>query len=301
MAFRVKFAAMTVIAAVVLLALALAMWPHELPASASPISWALAYVLIAIECLGTGAGIAFFALVPSGGVRLDRRVAVAFIALGFLLIVWWPLGYLRSLAFDASSAARPAIMQGIYAFHDIFMVASAVLAPFLVQKLAAKAAAPSSRFASWRWAAVMAIGVAVISLPLTSFTYAALRLPPAPLPSAWQLPGLLLNTMITRLALGAGVAFLIYGSPSEGSPLAAGRIRLLSYLSIAWCLICWLPYQQIDYLIPHSAYGQLALGYVFHVALIASAAILATFFLVSHGLRPETRPVRIGEVHSAAD
>jgi hypothetical protein len=298
MTHQMRFIGISVIAAAVLVSLAVVMWPSVTPASAGAAGVALAYVLIGIECLASGAGIAFLAYAFPRSAPNDRRLCVAaYLSVGFLLINWWPHIYLRALTASASDV-RPLLKQGIYLFHDVFMLAAAVLALFLTRTLSRRlqARAESSRrgwFGAGGRVTLVAVGVAVVSLPLTSLTYSALRLPSAPIPSGLLLPGLLLNTAITRLALGAGVAFLIYGWPLVKSSTTGRPLNLLAYGSVVWCLICWLPYQQIDFLIPYSGSEQLALAYAFHVTLIAAATVLAAYFLGVTRPAPMTRAAPI--------
>jgi hypothetical protein len=166
-------------------------------------------------------------------------------------------------------------MQVIYAIHDLFMVAAAVAALFVIREVVSERPSRSSA-ARWRYAVVI-VAVAVVSLPVTSVTYAALRLPTAPPPPSWSLPGLLLNTAITRLAFGAGLALLVHGARARKS--FTSRLGPLGVASAGWCLVSWLPYQQIDYLIPRAGPQQLALGYAFHLTLILASAVLAAIFL----------------------
>jgi hypothetical protein len=83
--------------------------------------------------------------------------------------------------------------------------------------------------------------------------------------------------VMPSIALGVGVAFLVFGRPL----LAAGGSPALSrsaYLGVAWLLMSWWP---------HSNFHRVASGwtsillvdYVFHTTAIAAAGIVAIFFL----------------------
>jgi hypothetical protein len=56
-------------------------------------------------------------------------------------------------------------------------------------------------------------------------------------------------------------------------------------VSIGWCLLAWLPYQQLDFLVGDAVYPLIAISYGFHVTLMLAAVALAIFFYrVTHAL-----------------
>lgn len=277
----------TVLLGAFLVAMTFAIWPPEAPSNAARLAQSLGYVLLAVESLAAAGGIAFLALAfpRVGTTGISRPLALGvYIGIAFLLLDWWPQAHLRVLAgTPALETARPVLWQAIYGFHDTVMLVGAVLAFFFARVQAGQTTRAERLdgrrrlWSGWKFA-ILAVLVAAISLPLTSILYAALRLPSGRAPAGWLLAGVLLNTAITRLALGAGVAFVILAWPLVRRSSAPRGLTLLVYLSIAWCLLSWLPYQQIDFLIGYAVYPQIGLSYGFHLTLILAAAVLAIFF-----------------------
>ena len=279
--------------AAVCLPLTFFIWPPEVPAGAGTLAQWLGYGLLAGECLAFGAGIAFlaFSFPRVGSLAISHRLAFAsYAGVAFLLINWWPHAHVRALAANLETA-RPLIRQIIYAFHDAIMVIAAVLVWFLAAVLANQTpkqsnpsrdvvpGRPLSRLGlRWKFS-LLTVLIAVVSLPAVSVFYAVFKLgQPGHVPAGWLLAGLVANTLITRLAFGAGISFLIFGWPLVKHANRYRQLALLSYLSIAWCLLSWLPYQQLDFLAGDAVYPLLAIAYGFHLTLMLAAGVLAVFF-----------------------
>ncbi len=94
-----------------------------------------------------------------------------------------------------------------------------------------------------------------------------------------QLVLFIVFSIIEALALGLGVAFLVFGLPFARR--LAGNSGWLSwavYLSIAWSLVSWWPHDGFHRSGP-SIDGLLALEYGFHATLIAGGAVLVYAFI----------------------
>lgn len=103
----------------------------------------------------------------------------------------------------------------------------------------------------------------------------------SPSPTSIQILLLLVLSAIQSLALGLGVAYLIFGWSHIKSGLPAHRsLELATHLAISWSLISWWPHSNF-----HQSVGMgnlsslLAIEYAFHVTLILSALIVAYFFV----------------------
>lgn len=286
----------TVLAAAICFALTFVIWPPEIPPTASTLAQALGYGLLAAECLAFGGGIAFlaFGYPVIKGLAVPLWLAItSYAGIAFYLLNWWPHVHVRAIAANLDSTGSTLMRQVIFLFHDGLMVFGAVLAFFFAAVLTRQARTSSggprsggratNRIAvRWKFA-ILVVLIAVASVPLRFAVYGLLKLPSGPAPPAWALPGLLLNSLITSLALGVGIAFLIFGFPVVKHAEQFGRLTLLAYLSVGWYLVCWLAYQGVDFAAGHdlvlgSAGYVLALGYSFHLTLMLAAVVLALFF-----------------------
>ncbi|RSM51487.1 hypothetical protein DMB66_41730 [Actinoplanes sp. ATCC 53533] len=89
-------------------------------------------VLYVIECLSFGTGVAFLFLGRAPLARLGRpagRTALAHLAIGWLLVAWWPQDNLYRLAAKADWPRQAAL---VYGFNVTLMLAAAALAAFAV-------------------------------------------------------------------------------------------------------------------------------------------------------------------------
>lgn len=86
-------------------------------------------------------------------------------------------------------------------------------------------------------------------------------------------------SIIEALALGLGVAFLVFGLPFARKLAGdSGWLSWAVYLSIAWSLVSWWPHDGFHRSGP-SIDGLLALEYGFHATLIAGGAVLVYAFI----------------------
>lgn len=106
-------------------------------------------------------------------------------------------------------------------------------------------------------------------------------------PTGAQLPFLIVAGLVEALAFGAGIAFLVFGRPLlEKAPGATRAWTTAAYVAIGWGLVSWVPHTSMHISNAPEDFGRLILiEYLFHVTLIAAAAVTATFFwrVLSHG------------------
>jgi hypothetical protein len=94
-------------------------------------------------------------------------------------------------------------------------------------------------------------------------------------PPANLLPFFLLLAVVEALALGASVAFVLWGWPTMRR-LAGGRTGLATgmYLSATWLLGNWWMHDNLHQVTGFDFTGLLVIEYVFHVTLIAAGCVL---------------------------
>ena len=126
-----------------------------------------------------------------------------------------------------------------------------------------------------KWLAVT-IAVAVAAVPLSFLlwrTPAGVATPP---------PSLLLlfipiGVVIPSLALGIGVAFMLFGKRFVRTGSAPGLSRA-SFVSIGWLLTSWWPHANF-HRIANGWANLLLVDYFFHTTAIIAAVVIAAYFL----------------------
>lgn len=109
-------------------------------------------------------------------------------------------------------------------------------------------------------------------------------------PVGVQLPLLMAVGVWEALAFGAGVAFLVFGWPLVARSTVAPALARATHLAIAWGLVSWVPHTSMHISNHATDLGRLiVIEYVFHVTLVAAAAITAWFFVET--LRARSAPV----------
>jgi len=98
-----------------------------------------------------------------------------------------------------------------------------------------------------------------------------------------QVPLFMLLGVIEALALGLGVAFLIFRYPTMARPGVSEPLTRAAHLSIAWILMNWWAHDSLH--VHNGMYltGLLRIEYAFHVTLIVAGVVLARFFLALVG------------------
>jgi hypothetical protein len=131
---------------------------------------------------------------------------------------------------------------------------------------------------SFRWRfAIIAFAIGVVSIP----TSLALFRPN--FPAGFSLPAQAIPLVVglkafEGLALGTGIAFLIYGYPLLKRAGESQLLTLLAYLAIGWYLVNWWPHDNLHLVNGLNLWGLLGIEYGFHLTLMISAGVLAFFF-----------------------
>jgi hypothetical protein len=115
--------------------------------------------------------------------------------------------------------------------------------------------------------------------------------PGAATPPQDLLPLFIALSVLEALAFGAGLAFLFVGLEPLRRLGAGAGLTWAAYVSISFMLLSWWPHDNLHRVLGHADFAGLAqLEYLFHVPLMAGAAVVALLFL---------RTVRAGDRVSA--
>lgn len=99
-------------------------------------------------------------------------------------------------------------------------------------------------------------------------------------PPSDLLPLFVALSILEGLAFGAGLAFLLFGMAPLRRLGAGAALTWAAYLSISFMLLSWWPHDNLHRVLGHADFAGLAwIEYLFHVPLMAGAAITAAFFL----------------------
>lgn len=104
-----------------------------------------------------------------------------------------------------------------------------------------------------------------------------------PAPSGAQVGMFMLLGLITSVAFGAALAFLLFGLDAVRSLTGPGRPGLTraAHLATSWALGNWWLHDNLHLVVGLDAGGLLAIEYAFHVTLIIAAATLVYGFAVA--------------------
>jgi hypothetical protein len=101
-----------------------------------------------------------------------------------------------------------------------------------------------------------------------------------PIPTAGQLPLLLVVNLAEVIAFGLGLSFLVCGYPMVRAIAPASlKLTRAAHLSITWLLVNWWPHDSLHIHNGMNLNGLIALELGFHVTLMGAGVILAYFFL----------------------
>ncbi|GAA4257410.1 hypothetical protein GCM10022255_074050 [Dactylosporangium darangshiense] len=94
------------------------------------------------------------------------------------------------------------------------------------------------------------------------------------------LPLFIVLSVLEALVFGAGLAFVFFGlAPLRRFGAGVGLTRA-AYVSISFMLLSWWPHDNLHRVLGHADFAGLAqIEYLFHVPLMAGAAVVALFFL----------------------
>lgn len=104
--------------------------------------------------------------------------------------------------------------------------------------------------------------------------------PPGPGPSSSQVPFFVVLSALDSLLLGAGIAFIAFGSTAVRRAAPESRTRALAiYVTLAWLMVSWYPHLGLH----ASAFGSdffgiLVIDYIFHLPLLISPLVLVWGF-----------------------
>ncbi len=101
------------------------------------------------------------------------------------------------------------------------------------------------------------------------------------MPSPAQLPFFIILGVVESLAFGAGVLFIFKGWPlikQVGN--VSENLKCWAFFAITWSLMSWWPHDNFHQVIGHGDFQSLLyIEYSFHLTLIISAIIIASFFV----------------------
>jgi hypothetical protein len=103
----------------------------------------------------------------------------------------------------------------------------------------------------------------------------------SPQPTAAQLPFFMVLGLAEALALGFGVAFLVFGYPWMRAAAAAapGGLTRAAHLAIGWMLVNWWSHDSFHVANGLDLSGLLLIEYGYHFTLIVAGTIAAAWFV----------------------
>ena len=101
----------------------------------------------------------------------------------------------------------------------------------------------------------------------------------SPQPTAAQLPFFMVLGLAEALALGFGVAFLVFGYPWMRAASTPGGLTRAAHLAIAWTLINWWSHDSFHVANGLDLVGMLVIEYAYHFTLMAAGTIAAAWFV----------------------
>jgi hypothetical protein len=103
--------------------------------------------------------------------------------------------------------------------------------------------------------------------------------PMVPTATGIQIPLFMTLGLAEGLALGLGVAFLLFGADLvRRAPVSPGLARA-AQLAITWSLVNWWAHDSLHLHVGMDLNGLLGIEYGFHMTLIASGLIIAWYFI----------------------
>lgn len=102
-------------------------------------------------------------------------------------------------------------------------------------------------------------------------------------PTGGQIGLLMAVSLVEAIAFGVGLAFLFFGRSAMRRVLGSGGFATAAQLAIAWGLLSWVPHSAMHQTNGDNMARLIVIEYVFHVTLIAAAALLAWAFVRAPG------------------
>lgn len=119
--------------------------------------------------------------------------------------------------------------------------------------------------------------IITIVLAVPAFLLGPTLWPPAvggPVPTAGQVPFLILISAIEVLGFGAGVAFFLLGLKYALKSRVFDSLTLPVFLSITWELVSWWPHSNLHIHIGDDFQKRIYIEYGFHLTLVIAALII---------------------------
>lgn len=157
---------------------------------------------------------------------------------------------------------------------------------------------------TWTKMLIVTVVLGIIAVPLGQILW------PAPSGEMGSISGMemalfILFSLYEGLALGFGVAFLIFGMPLvRRANLGSQALTWGSFLSIVWMLVSWWPHDGL-HRAGLSMQALLAVEYGFHLTLMIGSVILAIAFMrvarnAAAAAAPEQAAARPAPVYETA-
>ena len=132
---------------------------------------------------------------------------------------------------------------------------------------------------------ILFLTIAII-FALPAFLLGPTLWPPAvggPVPTAGQMPFLIIIAAIEALAFGGGIAFFLLGWRYALRSMLFGKLSIPVFLSIVWGLVSWWPHSNLHIHIGYDFQKLIYIEYGFHATLVVATLIIA--FAVFKALR----------------
>lgn len=102
-------------------------------------------------------------------------------------------------------------------------------------------------------------------------------------PTGTQIGLLMAVSLLEAIAFGAGIAFLLFGHAAMTRVLGSTGFARAAQLAIVWGLASWVPHSAMHQTNGDNMARLIVIEYVFHVTLIAAAALIAWAFVRAPG------------------
>ena len=126
---------------------------------------------------------------------------------------------------------------------------------------------------------VLAI-VAVLASPNGPLGFFWRPAPGSAAPAGFQLPLFIIINIAEGVTFGYGIAFMLFGRQYVTDLLPSRpTLASLAYLGLVWNMVSWWPHDSMHIHIGENLNGLLMIEYIFHMTLMAGAAIVAYYVI----------------------